>query len=110
MNRLMHVRVWEYFDNFFFAPVSGYRDAKNFYEQASAVNLMPGIHIPVLLLNARSDTILSPECTPVWLAEKQATIYVGTPSLGGHVGFVLPRNPCTYFEHRALAFARETLG
>lgn len=109
MNQLRHVKVWEDFDNFFSAPVNGYRDAQDFYEQASAVNFMPGIHIPVLLLNAQNDPILSPECAPVWLAEKQANIYVETPRLGGHVGFVVPHDPFTYSERRALAFASEGL-
>jgi uncharacterized protein len=104
MDKLNEVTVWEDFDNFFSAPVNGYRDAQDFYEQASAVNFMSGIQIPVLLLNAQNDPILSPECAPVWLAEKMPNLYLETPQRGGHVGFVVPRDPFTYAERRALWF------
>ncbi len=104
MAQLKDVTVWEDFDNFFSAPVNGYRDAQDFYEQASAINFMPGIKIPVLLLNAQNDPILSPECSAIGLAEKMPNLYVETPWLGGHVGFVVPRDPFTYSERRALAF------
>ncbi len=40
MNRLGDVRQWRDFDDFFSAPVNGYRDAGDFYQQASAVNFM----------------------------------------------------------------------
>lgn len=107
MAQLKDVRVWEDFDNFFSAPINGYRDAQDFYQQASAINFMAGIRIPVLLLNAQNDPILSPECAPVWLAEKMPNLYLETPKLGGHVGFVVPRDPFTYSERRALAFAKD---
>ncbi|KAB7727099.1 alpha/beta fold hydrolase [Rudanella paleaurantiibacter] len=109
MSRLKDVKIWEDFDNFFSAPVNGYRDAHDFYQQASAVNYMPGIQIPVLLLNAQNDPILSPECSPAWLAQKRSTIYLEVSALGGHVGFLQPRDPFTYAERRALAFASEKL-
>lgn len=109
MSRLKDVKVWEDFDNFFSAPVNGYRDAHDFYQQASAVHYMPGIQIPVLLLNAQNDPILSPECSPVWLAQKRSTIYLEVSALGGHVGFLQPRDSFTYAERRALAFASEKL-
>lgn len=105
MQKVAEVKVWRDFDNFFSAPLNGYRDADDFYYQASAVNFMPGITIPVLVLNAQNDPILSPECSPGWLAEKHATIFLETPRLGGHVGFLQPRDPHTYAERRALAFA-----
>lgn len=109
LGRLTEVRIWEDFDNFFSAPVNGYRDAQDFYQQASAINFMSGIRIPVLLLTAQNDPILSPECAPAALAEKQANLFLETPRLGGHVGFLLPRDPFTYAERRALAFAEQAI-
>jgi uncharacterized protein len=109
LGRLKEVKVWEDFDNFFSAPVNGYRDAQDFYQQASAINFMASIRVPVLLLTAQNDPILSPECAPVWLAEKQANIFLERPRLGGHVGFLLPRDPFTYAERRALAFATKII-
>lgn len=107
MRRLGEVKVWEDFDNFFSAPVNGYRDAQDFYQQASAVNFMPDIQTPVLLLNAQNDPILSPECAPVALAGQMPNLYLETPRLGGHVGFAVSGDPFTYSERRALAFVQE---
>jgi predicted alpha/beta-fold hydrolase len=109
LEKLAEVKVWRDFDNFFSAPVNGYRDADDFYEQASAVNFMPGIAIPTLVLNAQNDPILSPECAPADLAQKHPQIFVETPRTGGHCGFLVPRDLHTYSERRALAFASERL-
>lgn len=108
MTKLRQVKRWRDFDDFFSAPINNYRDAGDFYAQASAVHFMPGITIPTLLLNARNDPLLSPECSPDWLAETHAHIFLETPRTGGHVGFALPRDPHTYAERRALWFANQT--
>jgi len=109
MTNLQRVRQWRDFDTFFSAPVNGYRDADDFYEQASAVRFMPDITVPTLLLNAQNDPLLSPECSPVELAEKHSLIFLETPTSGGHVGFMVSRDPYTYAERRALAFAQGSL-
>ena len=109
MTKLKLVRRWRDFDDFFSAPVNNYRDAGDFYQQASAVNYMADITVPTLLLNAQNDPLLSPECSPAWLAENHPHIYLETPRMGGHVGFALPRDPYTYAERRALAFAQGNL-
>lgn len=106
MNKLKQVRKWRDFDEFFSAPVNSYADADDFYTQASAVNFMSGITVPTLLLNAQNDPLLSPECSPVWLAENHRHIYLETPKTGGHVGFELPRDLYNYAERRALNFVQ----
>lgn len=106
MSKLQQVKQWRDFDEFFSAPVNNYRDADDFYKQASAVHFMPGICVPTLLLNAQNDPLLSPECSPVWLAEKHPHIFLETPRTGGHVGFQLTRDAYTYSERRALWFAQ----
>ncbi len=106
MARLQLVKRWRDFDEFFSAPINNYRDADDFYAQASAVNFMAGITIPTLLLNALNDPLLSPECSPGWLAEAHPFIFLETPQTGGHVGFPVFRDPHTYAERRSLAFAQ----
>lgn len=107
MTRLKEVKQWRDFDEFFSAPVNNYRDANDFYTQASAVNFMPGIRVPALLLNAQNDPLLSPECSPAWLAETHPYVFLETPQTGGHVGFQVIRDAYTYAERRALSFAQE---
>ncbi|WP_266362777.1 YheT family hydrolase [Tellurirhabdus rosea] len=106
MTRLNQVRVWQDFDDFFSAPLNGYRNALDFYDQASAVNFMPDITVPTLLLNAQNDPILSPECSPAWLAEQHPHLFLETPATGGHVGFLVRGDLYTYAERRALAFCQ----
>lgn len=107
MTQLKQVKQWRDFDNFFSAPVNGYRDASDFYDQASAINFMPGITVPTLVLNAQNDPLLSPECSPAWLAETHPNIFLETPAVGGHVGFLVSRDLHTYAERQALAFAQQ---
>lgn len=106
MSKLRQVKKWRDFDEFFSAPVNSYRDADDFYKQASAVHFMDKISVPTLLLNALNDPLLSPECSPKWLAEKHQSVFLETPRAGGHVGFQVSRDPYTYAERRALAFAQ----
>jgi len=107
MSKLKYVRVWRDFDEFFSAPLNGYRDADDFYTQASAVNFLPGLTVPTLLINAQNDPILSPECSPAGLAETHPCLYLETPRTGGHVGFLVRGDEHTWSERRALQFAQE---
>ena len=104
MERLKNVKVWKDFDDFFSAPVNGYRDADDFYEQASAVNFIKKVHLPVLICNAQNDPILNADCAPKSLAEKHPFIFVETPKTGGHVGFLVKNDEFTWSERRALNF------
>lgn len=104
MSKLQQVRRWRDFDDYFSAPVNGYRDAEDFYTQASAVHFMPAIGIPSLLINAQNDPILSPECSPAWLAEDHPHIYLETPRMGGHVGFAVRGDEFTWAERRVWEF------
>ncbi|UHG91487.1 YheT family hydrolase [Spirosoma oryzicola] len=109
MTKLKQVKQWRDFDDFFSAPVNGYHDANDFYNQASAVNYMADIAVPALLLNAKNDPLLSAECSPGWLAENHPSIFLETPATGGHVGFMVANDIYTYAERRALAFAEGTI-
>ncbi len=106
MSKLQQVKQWRDFDEFFSAPVNNYRDADDFYMQASAVNFMPGIAVPTLLLNAQNDPLLSPECSPGWLAQTHPHVFLETPRTGGHVGFQIAGDEYTYAERRAFLFAK----
>ncbi|WP_428653655.1 YheT family hydrolase [Runella sp.] len=104
--KLKNVKVWKDFDDFFSAPVNGYRDAEDFYEQASAVNFIKEVKIPALICNAQNDPILNEDCAPKELAEKHPLIFVETPKTGGHVGFLVKNDEFTWSERRALDFLK----
>ncbi|MEZ0608246.1 YheT family hydrolase [Fibrella sp. WM1] len=105
LSRRPQVRWWKDFDDAFSAPVNGYRDADDFYTQASAIRFVDNLTIPALILNAQNDPLLSAECFPHELARRMDNLFVETPPLGGHVGFMLNGDLHTYAERRALAFA-----
>ncbi|MPR33620.1 YheT family hydrolase [Salmonirosea aquatica] len=109
VSRLAAVGVWRDFDEAFSAALGEYRDADDFYEQASARNYMPGIRIPVLLVNALNDPILTPECAPTELAQGHPHIFLETPRTGGHVGFMVAGDEFTWAERRALEFTKRRI-
>lgn len=104
IENLNKIEKWEDFDNYFSAPVNGYRDAQDFYYQASAINYMSTISIPTLLVNALNDPILTPESFPYKQFEDHPYVYLETPELGGHVGFSLWLQPYAWSEHRTMEF------
>ena len=106
LQKLKEIKVWKDFDNYFSAPVNGYHDADDFYEQASAVNFLLGVQVPILICNAQNDPILNEDCAPKHLAEKSSLIFVETPTTGGHVGFMVNNDEFTWSERRALEFVR----
>ena len=109
LENLKKVKVWRDFDEFFSAPINGYKNAEDFYAQASAKNFMSGITIPTLLVNAQNDPILTPACSPKALCENHPHIYLENPKEGGHVGFMQAHKPFAWSEYRALDFANSVL-
>lgn len=87
LSKLRLIRRWRDFDEYFSAPICGYRDAADFYRNASAKNFIPGIRIPTLLVNTKNDPILTPACMPVELARQHPFFHFEMPEHGGHCGF-----------------------
>jgi len=96
------------FDDLYTGPIHGFRDAQDYWNSNSSIHFIPGIKIPVLLINAKDDTFLSPQCYPVELAEKMKNFYLEMPEKGGHVGFVTRAKDGFYWsERRAARFILE---
>ncbi len=105
ISKFGEISEWRDFDDFFSAPINGYRDAEDFYQQASAKHFMGGTDRPILLVNAVNDPILPRACSPVALCEKHPLIFLEMPKRGGHVGFSLAGKPYAWSEYRAMEFA-----
>lgn len=102
------ITQWKDFDNFFTAPLNNYENADDFYQQGSALNFMPGIRIPTLLVNAQNDPILTPKCSPLSLCKSHDYIYLETPKEGGHVGFMTSSGKQAWSEQRAMEFVLQS--
>ncbi|AUD05695.1 YheT family hydrolase [Spirosoma pollinicola] len=104
---LSNVRSIREFDNLFTAPMNGFRDVTDYYTRSSALQFIPDIAIPTLLVNAKNDPFLSPECFPTELGRELANVWMEFPEQGGHCGFPPHTGKIqgTYWsEERALQF------
>lgn len=106
LSKLKMVRRWRDFDEWFAAPVCGFRSAAEFYENASAKNFLEGTRVPTLLVNAVNDPILLPTCFPTEAARRHRFFHLEMPRAGGHCGFQVRGDlEFTWAERRALQFS-----
>jgi uncharacterized protein len=90
-------------DDLYTGKAHGFKNARDYYEKSSALNFIPGINVPTLLINAKNDAFLSANSSPKEMAKDNPDFYLETPEYGGHVGFIQKEN-ITYVENRALEF------
>lgn len=99
------------FDNLFTAPMNGFRDVTDYYTRSSSLQFIPSIAITTLIVNAKNDPFLSPECFPATLARELPNVWMEFPEQGGHCGFPSKSGGIqgTYWsEERALSFLTES--
>lgn len=102
------IRTFQQFDDRYTAPLHGFRDALDYWQQSSALRYLQDIRIPALLVNARNDPFLSADCFPEQLAQQHEYLHLEIPASGGHVGFIEHSRDQTYWmEKRAMQFIRE---
>jgi predicted alpha/beta-fold hydrolase len=95
------------FDDRYTAPLHGFRDALDYYEQCSSLRYVNDIRTPTLVINTLNDPFLSPECFPAALLKNHAFVNLQILSRGGHVGFAqFNKNGLYWSEQRALDFFR----
>lgn len=80
------------FDDCYTAPVHGFRDADDYWTQASSRPWLGGISVPTLVVNARNDPFVPLAALPS-PSEIGASVRFELSAEGGHVGFVTPPFP-----------------
>jgi len=75
------------FDEYFTAPIHGFKGAVDYYESCSALYFLESIDRPTLIVNALNDSFLSERCYPRSTAEQSKNIHLLVTDKGGHVGF-----------------------
>jgi predicted alpha/beta-fold hydrolase len=87
-SRCRTIRTFQEFDDRYTAPIHGFRDAADYWRKSSARQYLDRITVPTLLLNARDDPFLTPECFPFAEAEQHSYLFLEAPESGGHMGFI----------------------
>lgn len=75
------------FDNQVTAPVNGFKNADDYYEQSSSGQFYEHVKKPLLILHSYQDTICSLKFAPFGAFELNPNIDTIFTSEGGHVGF-----------------------
>lgn len=105
LEKFASIRSLRDFDNTFTGPLHGFHDAEEYYQINSALQFLPSIEVPSLVLNAQNDPFLSPSCYPMQLAQQLDQVHFEFPIHGGHVGFMQSDSSQPFYsETRAVEF------
>lgn len=99
VHRIRDFKTW---DGRFTAPLHGFKSAEDYYTRSSSKPLLKNIRIPALIVNAKNDPFLGPECFPEAELRGHPFVRFEAPERGGHVGF--KRGGRYVSEQRALEF------
>ncbi|WKN43125.1 YheT family hydrolase [Tunicatimonas pelagia] len=106
------IRSLEDFDNYYTAPLHGFRNAADYYHQCSSIRFLQSIRVPTLVVSAKNDPFLAPECYLTKESETTDYLHFQAPESGGHCGF-MPRSYSSgqnfWSENRAVEFVNDVL-
>ena len=100
---IKNIKTLKDFDDTYTSKAHNFKDALDYYEKSSSLQFLPNITVPSLIINAKNDSFLGPECYPIKETGENPHLYLETPNHGGHVGF-WGKNNITYTEKKALSF------
>lgn len=99
------IKTFREFDDRYTAPFNGFENAEEYWRLSSSKQHLENIVLPTLMISAKDDPFLTPECFPYDEVAKTANLSLETPDYGGHVGFMqLDKNKRYWSEQRALAY------
>lgn len=104
LDKLESTRSFTEFDNYYTAPLHGFKDGADYYHRVSPLRVLSYIKVPALAINALNDPMLGQSCNPYEIAEKHPDFYLENPKYGGHCGFPLKGSPYSWAEIRAFEF------
>ncbi|MEW6277041.1 MAG: alpha/beta fold hydrolase [Candidatus Eremiobacterota bacterium] len=84
------VRTLTDFDDRVTAPLNGFRDAEDYWEQCSSMHYLGAICRPVRLINAADDPFLRPTDLPLNQAIANPCLTLEITEHGGHLGYIGP--------------------
>jgi predicted alpha/beta-fold hydrolase len=110
VQKLDEVKTWKDFDDYFSAPINGFKSADELYFSGSALNYLEGIDRPALLINAQNDPILDKKSFPHSLCADHPFVHFEATRRGGHVGYAWQRDRENWWtEFRTWEFVQQWL-
>ena len=93
------------FDNLVTAPLHGFRNAEDYWNQSSSKPWLKYIEVPTLIVNAINDPFMPPHALPR-SADVSSMVTLEYPDEGGHVGFLDSPFPgrLTWLPERIVSF------
>jgi uncharacterized protein len=105
LNGFKKLKYLDDFSDHYIAPLHGFKDAKDYYDQCSAMHVVDKIRVPTLILNAQNDPVLSESCAMKDVAKQSDFVFAETPKFGGHCGFYEANKDGLYWgDKRAVEF------
>jgi len=105
--QLKKVKTLRDFDDYYTAPLHGFKDATDYYARCGSNFFLKNIQTKTLILNAINDPILSKESFDHSLTKDLKFVTMETTDHGGHVGFISKNEDPYWSEKRALEFCLE---
>ncbi len=107
LDKVLTAKYFRQFDDYYTAPINGFKDAEDYWYHASSQSFLPKIKIPSLLVTALDDSFLADTCYPFEFAKNSNLFHLETPKYGGHLGFMTPDTEgVLWTEKRAIAFIK----
>jgi predicted alpha/beta-fold hydrolase len=106
-NEIRRARTWQQYDDAVTAPLHGFRDAEDYWERSSSMNLLELIRRPTLLINSRDDPLIPASSLPEQVVVESEWLNAEFTLSGGHAGFIggaCPWKPYYWAEERAAEF------
>ena len=107
INQLKKVKKIIDFDEYFTAPINGFKNAKDYYNKSNSKQFLHKIKIPTLIINSLDDPFLSKSCYPYKKAINNKYLNLMTPKHGGHVGFISFSKKHFWHELQILKFIKK---
>jgi hypothetical protein len=79
------------FDDWYTAPMSGFFNAKNYYERCSALQFMSGIQVPTTVITSQDDPMVPIEMFTETVDRWSPCARLAIVNGGGHVGYIARR-------------------
>jgi len=104
--RVLKSKTFEEFDTLATAPLHGFRDAADYWQQSSCGRFLDNIRRPLLLISAEDDPFIQGTTFPTECANQSDYVFPLLTAKGGHAGFVYGSLFCPQFwaEEQTLRF------